>query len=112
MALGLNGCPRCGTNQFGTPIIVDILKKEAYKQPTYYTIGHFSKFLPPDSVRIGYKLDKSINNVFVLSMKRPDNAIVVVVLNRNDSEIDLQINDTNNHLTHTIPARSIQTYIW
>ena len=112
MALGINGCPRCRPNQDGSAILVDIEKKEAHKQPTFYTIGHFSKFLVPNSVRIGYKLDKSINNVFVLSMKRPDNAIVVVVLNRNDSEIDIQIDDTNNHLTHTIPARSIQTYIW
>ena len=65
MALGLNGCPRCGPDQCGTAIIVDIEKKEAYKQPTYYTIGHFSKFLVPNSVRIGYKLDKSINNVLI-----------------------------------------------
>ncbi|CAG2113831.1 unnamed protein product [Medioppia subpectinata] len=112
MALGLNGCPRCGPNQCGTAIVVDIEKREAYKQPTFYTIGHFSKFLPPNSVRIGHKLDKTVNNLFVLTMKRTDNAIVVVVLNQNDSEIDLQIVDSNNRLNHTIPQRSIQTFIW
>ena len=112
MALGLNGCPRCGPNQFGTAILVDIEKGEAYKQPTFYAIGHFSKFLSPDSVRIGHQLGKALNNVFVLTMKRTDNAIVVVVLNQNESEVDLQINESNTHLTHTIPARSIQTYIW
>ncbi|CAG2173335.1 unnamed protein product, partial [Oppiella nova] len=58
MALGLNGCPRCGTDQCGTAIVVDIEKGEAYKQPTFYAIGHFSKFLSPDSVRIGHQLGK------------------------------------------------------
>ena len=113
MMLGINGCSRCGlVNQDGTAIVVDVERGEAYKQPTFYTIGHFSKFLAPDTVRIGHTLDTNIDNVFVLTMKRTDNAIVVVVLNQNESEIDLQINESNTHLTHTIPARSIQTYIW
>ncbi|XP_054163646.1 putative glucosylceramidase 4 [Oppia nitens] len=112
MALGLNGCPRCGPNQCGTAIVVDIEKGEAYKQPTFYIIGHFSKFIKPDSVRIAHQLSDNINNLFILSIIRPDNGVVVVVLNQNDLDIDLKINDKNNVLSYTIPARTIQTYIW
>ena len=97
---------------FGSAILVDIEKKEALKQPTFYTIGHFSKFLPPNSVRIGHKLSLEMNNLFVLTMKRPDNGTVVVVLNQNNIAVSLQIKDSKNHLSHILNGRSITTFIW
>ena len=112
MVLALNGCPGCTDKQFGSSVLVDIEKKEALKQPSFYTIGHFSKFLTPNSVRIGHKVDKEVKNLFVLTMKRPDNGTVVVVLNQNNSTVSLQINDSKTHLSHLIPERSIQTFIW
>ena len=112
MALGVASCKICGKNICGTSVLIDIEKKEALKQPSFYTIGHFSKFLAPDSVRIDHTVSKKIENVFVLTVKRPDNGVVVVVLNQNNRSIDLQINQSNNHLSNAIPELSIQTYIW
>ena len=115
MALGLNVCSiaECGVNQCGTAILIDVLKGEAYKQPAYYMITHFSKYLPQNSVRIEHKLSANMKDLFVLSMKRPDNMSVIVVLNQNNNAIELTINESNNHnyIKHEIPGRSIQTYI-
>ena len=39
-------------NFVDSPIIVNAEKKEFYKQPMFYILGHFSKFLPRGSQRI------------------------------------------------------------
>ncbi len=97
---------------FSSPIYIDTEAKEAYKQPMFYILGHFSKFISPDSVRIEHKLEKQVDNLFVLTIKRPDNATVVVALNQNNEEIELNINDSKNYLSHKLAPHSIQTYIW
>ncbi len=43
-----------------SPIYIDTEAKEAYKQPMFYILGHFSKFISPDSVRIEHKLEKKL----------------------------------------------------
>jgi glucosylceramidase len=99
------------TGFFG-PVLIDPKKGEAYKQPTFYSIGHFSKFIPPDSVRIGHNVDKKVEGLSVLTVRRPDNATVVVALNANNYEIELNINDSKTYLTHKISPHSVQSYIW
>ncbi len=105
--------PRWNEKQgyFG-PVLIDAKKGEAYKQPTFYAIGHFSKFIPPNSVRIGHKVDKKVDGLSVLTVRRPDNATVVVALNANNNEIELNINDSKTYLTHKISPHSVQSYIW
>lgn len=41
------------------PIIVDSSKGEFYKQPLYYALGHFSKFIYTNSTRIGLTVEKN-----------------------------------------------------
>jgi glucosylceramidase len=112
-ALDMEAGPRWNEKQgyFG-PVLIDAKKGEAYKQPTFYTIGHFSKFIPPNSVRIGHKVDKKVDGLSVLTVRRPDNATVVVALNANNNEIELNINDSKTYLTHKISPHSVQSYIW
>ena len=109
----MNGGPRWNEKKgFGGAVAVDSAKGEAYKQPSFYAIGHISKFVSPDSVRIGHKVDKPIEGLSFLTVKRPDNQTVLVALNANNEDIVLNINDSNNHLSHKITARSIQSFIW
>jgi glucosylceramidase len=111
--LDMEAGPRWNSKKgFFGPVLIDAKKGEAYKQPTFYAIGHFSKFIPPNSVRIGYKVDKIVDGLSVLTVRRPDNATVVVALNANDNEIELNINDSKTHLTHKISPHSVQSYIW
>jgi glucosylceramidase len=111
--LNTEGLPKWNDNKgFSSPVYIDTKAKEAYKQSTFYVLGHFSKFIPPDSHRIGHKLEKNIDKLYVLTIKRPDNATVLIAANMNNEEIDLKITDSGNHLSHTLSPHSIQSYIW
>jgi len=55
LALDLNGGPNWAKNFVDSPIIVNATSGEFYKQPLFYALGHFSKFLPVNSFRIGLK---------------------------------------------------------
>lgn len=78
--MNMSGGPTYIHNEVNTPIFVNGSRDEFYKQPMYYILGHFSKFIPEGSVRIGHKCTKK--NLPVVVLKRPDGGIVIVILNR------------------------------
>ncbi|NWR78336.1 GLCM Glucosylceramidase, partial [Centropus unirufus] len=84
LALDLQGGPNWVKNYVDSPIIVDSKKDVFYKQPMFYHLGHFSKFIPEGSRRVGLRCSRQslscqLERVAVL---RPDGALVLVVLNR------------------------------
>lgn len=79
MALDTNGGPTYINNYVDSPIIVNATANEFYRQPMFYALGHFSKFIPRRSVRI---YASQINNIPLIAFKRPDNGITVVILNK------------------------------
>nr|CAI5838242.1 unnamed protein product [Callosobruchus analis] len=74
------GGPTVTENFLDAPIIVNPEAGEFYKQPMYYAMGHFSKFVPPGSQRIETRC--SSKDISVAGFKRPDGIIVVVILNK------------------------------
>ncbi|XP_050353713.1 putative glucosylceramidase 3 [Nymphalis io] len=52
MCLDMKGGPSWVKNYVDSPIIVDAQNQEFLKQPTFYAMGHFSKFVPRNSRRI------------------------------------------------------------
>lgn len=81
MVLDLDGGPTWKDNYLDAAVIVNATAGEFYKQPIYYHIGHFSKFVHKGSTRIFSKSDYT-DNFFVIAFERPDNAIVVIILNK------------------------------
>ncbi|NXC77781.1 GLCM Glucosylceramidase, partial [Anhinga anhinga] len=84
LALDLEGGPNWVKNYVDSPIIADSSKDIFYKQPMFYHLGHFSKFIPEGSRRVGLHSSRrclicQLEHVAVL---RPDGALVLVVLNR------------------------------
>ncbi|CAG2170493.1 unnamed protein product, partial [Oppiella nova] len=114
LALDLEGGPNWVGNFVDSPIIINQTSAEYYKQPFFYALGHFSKFLSPDSVRIGVNTGANeLNELEVTAFRRTDNSTVLIVYNRNDEPIDLSINDINcGSVNSRIKAYSLQTYIW
>ncbi|XP_027726595.1 lysosomal acid glucosylceramidase isoform X2 [Vombatus ursinus] len=112
LALNPEGGPNWVRNFVDSPIIVDIGKDKFYKQPMFYHLGHFSKFIPEGSQRIG--LDANQNtNLETVALLRPDGAVVLVVLNRSSQDELLTIADPAVGFMQTLaPADSIQTYLW
>ncbi len=113
MALDTEGGPNWINGSVNAPIIINSTSNEYYKQPLFYALGHFSKFLSPDSIRVHLsektKLDKFETTAFV----RPDNATVVIALNMNTDSVKLTIDDPiDGKVSRVVKPNSLQSYIW
>ncbi|XP_044122426.1 lysosomal acid glucosylceramidase isoform X2 [Neovison vison] len=112
LALNPEGGPNWVRNFVDSPIIVDIAKDAFYKQPMFYHLGHFSKFIPEGSQRVGL-LASQKNSLDVVALTRPDGSAVVVVLNRSPKDVPLTIEDPGVGFVETLsPGHSIHTYLW
>ena len=52
----MNGGPNWAYNYVDSPIIVNDEKDEFYKNPMYYGLAHFGKFLPEETFRIHHDM--------------------------------------------------------
>ncbi|KAM8794321.1 lysosomal acid glucosylceramidase-like [Eudromia elegans] len=114
LALDLEGGPNWVKNYVDSPVIVDGAEGIFYKQPMFYHMGHFSKFIPEGSRRValvasGQPKGCALEHVAFL---RPDGAAVVVVLNRSPQDVAFALADTAGLIWTVAPANSIQTYLW
>jgi len=91
------------------PIVVNTDTKDFTITSTYYTNGHFSKFIKRGAIRIG---SSSYNDaVKVAAFSNPDGEIVVVILNTTENEATPKIRLNNCTAEFTLPAKSLQTMI-
>jgi len=67
-------------NQCSAPVIVDAGKDRVLFQPSFFYIGHFSRYIKPGARRILSSSSRS--SLEVLSVANPDGTIVVVVFNQ------------------------------
>ncbi|CAG2165684.1 unnamed protein product, partial [Oppiella nova] len=81
LALDIYGHPNKDLKAGDAPLLIDAKNKEYLKNPNFYAIGHFSKFIAPDSVRVELTESKSPPYFKSIAFERPDNSIVVVVSN-------------------------------
>ncbi|XP_076179507.1 lysosomal acid glucosylceramidase-like [Ptiloglossa arizonensis] len=94
LVLDETGGPNWINNFVDSPIIVNGETDEFYKQPMYYALKHFSRFVDRDSVRISITDTDTIKSTAFLT---PSNATVVVLYNKNDKTINISLVDTNNN---------------
>lgn len=114
MALDTQGGPTWAENFVDAPIIVNATSQEYYKQPIFYVMGHFSKFLVPNSVRLGQVVQSKEEDAVLLTVfERPDGGTVLTVLNKNKHSTILQAHDPRNgYFDLNVKAESLQTLIW
>nr|CAD7456882.1 unnamed protein product [Timema tahoe] len=79
LALSVEGGPSWMGNSADSPVIVNATADEFYKQPLFYALAHFSKFVPPGSVHIGLETedDGGISNIAFLT---PEGNTVVILM--------------------------------
>nr|CAB3248398.1 glucosylceramidase-like [Phallusia mammillata] len=111
LCLNLAGGPNWAQNFDDSPIITNATGDEFYKQPMYYHMGHFSKFLVEESVRIKSTIQGNSDLKFV-AVERPDGSLVLVVLNSSTKDVTFNVVQDNLSFTNTIPANAIQTFSW
>ncbi|CDW52030.1 glucosylceramidase [Trichuris trichiura] len=115
LALDLQGGPNWVRNFVDSPIIVDTTNNVFYKQPTYYVLGHFSKFLPPGSKRIAHTANLTGRHSLpqIVAFKRKDGLIVLIVHNEMEEPLPVTVPlPHSNMLYFSVPASSIQTVLW
>ena len=120
LALDMQGGPSWAKNYVDAPILIDTDKKNVYyKQPMFFFMGHFSKFLPRDSVRVEteYSNPGFAGNLgmgfepYITSFVRPDGHLVVTVLNMGFWTKEYQLKVGQKVFTHSIDKHSIQTVL-
>jgi glucosylceramidase len=75
----------------------------------YYTIGHVSKFVPANSVRIDSSLPDGLSDV---AFTTPDGKTVLVVANKGKSAQTFKIVYKDKTATAQLSAASVATYVW
>lgn len=122
ISLDMNGGVNWAQNNVDAPIIVDTETGETYyKQPMFFFMGHFSKFLPRDSRRVEttYVKKSLIGRLgfgfepYITSFVRPDNKLVVTILNMGFWQKDYELRLSDGRIfSHSIKKHSIQSILF
>jgi glucosylceramidase len=78
--------------------------------PSYYYIGHFSKFIRPGARRVSTAASRS--HLLATSFINTNRKIATVVMNRSDMEIKYELFIGQKAVEETIPPHAIQTFIY
>ena len=107
MVLDKQGGPNWFKNWCVAPVIVDPENDEVYFTPLYNVMEHFSKFIRPRAVRIGFK--NSDDQLMVTAAQNPDGSIAVVILNQTVEPKSLTIKLQNKVTKIDINGEALQT---
>ncbi len=109
MVLDKQGGPNWAKNWCIAPVIVDPEKDEVYFTPLYYTMAHFSRFIRPGAVRIGFEnADKDLK---VTAAQNPDGSIALVIFNPTEETKGIRVNLNNGSTEFAIRGKAIQTVV-
>ncbi|XP_034827997.1 lysosomal acid glucosylceramidase-like [Maniola hyperantus] len=110
LCLDKKGGPNWASNYVDSPIIVDKDRQEFVKQPMFYAMGHFSKFVPRDSVRIEITEKQSFlpSSLHKTAFLTPRNTIVAIIYN-DGSERTIDLQNGKRHAMLPLEAHSITT---
>lgn len=92
LVLNVDGGPSVAGEKQDAPILLNDDTTEFYKQPMYYVLAHFSKYITPGSVLLDAYTDKSAD-VLTVAHLRPDDKIVVSLYNRLDKLVTVALTD-------------------
>ena len=109
MVLDKQGGPNWFKNWCGAPILVDPDKDEVYITPIYYVMAHFSKYMRPDAIRIGF--ENSDADLMITAVQNPDHSLVVVVLNQGSEAKNFTLTLGAESTSVSISANALQTIV-
>ncbi len=108
--LDQHGGPNHVSNFCFAPIHADTDSGELIYTPTYYYIGHFSKFVRPNAERVSTSSSRSV--LMATSFINEDNKKVTIVMNQTDDDIKYNFIVDEKQTVLNIPARAIQTIVY
>ena len=108
--LDQNGGPNHVGNFCFAPIHADTNSGELIYTPSYYYIGHFSKFIRPDAKRVSTAVSRS--SLISTSFLNKDGKMVTVVMNQSDKSVTYNLIIATEKTVVVIPAHGIQTLVY
>ncbi len=105
-----NGGPNHVKNFCFAPIHADTKSGTLIYTPTYYYIGHFSKFIRPKAKRVSTMSSRS--HLLSTTFQNIDGSLVTIVMNKTDKEIRYKLYVDSNTIEEVILPHAIQTLIY
>ena len=103
-----------GPNHVGNfcfaPVHANLATGELIYTPSFYYIGHFSKFIRPNAKRVSTVSSRS--QLQSTSFMNADGSMVTVVLNQSDAPVTYRLIVGANSAQQNIPAGGIQTIVY
>jgi len=115
MALDMQGGPNWVKNFVDSPIIVNKNEDEFYKQPMFYHMGHFSKYIKEGSKRIvveNYDELETRQFKFTSVFDESRKLVTFVVINQSEETVSKVLHYKEKSLEIDVLPLSIQTYVW
>lgn len=109
MVLDRQGGPNWFKNWCTAPVIVDPEADSVYFTPLYYTLSHFSRFIRPGAVRIGF--ENSDKSLALTAAQNPDGSIAVVAFNPTSEAKQIQLSLGAHATRLSISENAIQTIL-
>ena len=109
MVLDYNGGPNHLRNYCNSPIMLNKDNTEIIKTPTFYYISHFAKFIKPEAKRIAFS--RFTEDINITAFKNTDGSIIVVLLNKNNYNIEYNLCFNNTYFHDNLDSNAIVTFI-
>lgn len=108
--LDQDGGPNHVGNFCFAPVHADTNSGELIYTPSYYYIGHFSKFIRPNAKRVSTATSRS--NLLSTSFLNANGKMITIVMNQSDNEITYNLIIASEKTVVVIPAHGIQTLVY
>ncbi|RPI00549.1 MAG: glycosyl hydrolase [Calditrichaeota bacterium] len=108
--LDQNGGPNHVGNFCFAPIHADVRTDELIYTPSFYYIGHFSKFIQPKAKRVSTAPSRS--HLMSTSFINPDGRMATIVMNQNDQPITYSLFVGAQSVQVVILPHAIQTIVY
>ncbi len=108
--LNQEGGPNHVGNLCFAPVHADLNSGDLIYTPSYYYIGHFSKFIRPGAKRLSTVSSRS--HLLSTSFINPDQSVATVVMNPTDNNIEYRLMVGTQESLQEIPAHGIQTLVY
>jgi glucosylceramidase len=110
LLLDETGGPNHVNNLCFAPIHADTRTGELILTPSYYYIGHFSKFIRPNAKRVSTASSRSV--LLSTSFLNEDGTMATVVMNMTNKPVTYKLYVGSNAIEEVIAAHSIQTLVY
>lgn len=108
--LDQTGGPNHVGNLCFAPIHANTNTGELIYTPSYYYIGHFSKFIKQKGKRVSTSVSRT--TLSSTSFINPDGKLVTVIMNATNAAVDYSLYVNNSRAKLNIPAHGIQTLVY